>query len=241
MRKPISRRRKYIYGVVLCLVVLRIALSFIYANCDSDWQLKIYSFLQDNGLILLDTLLVVATVAIIIDALFGLNILGTIVFLIILGLLASVFLSSLNTARVKSVDARRVADLRQIQLGLELWSDQNAASSTNYIYPDELSVLAPQHIGSIPNDPYPPLVYDYRVDNKKKNYVLRAFLLAGKTSSQTCLSRYNDYKNKSRGYHNSALDGDLDGTVFGLDCNDPAYCVSNLTQDQINKLPTNAY
>jgi hypothetical protein len=239
MRKPLSRTRKQIYGVVICLVVLRVALSFLYANCDADWQLKIYSFLQDNGLILIDILLVIATIVIIVDALLGLYILGLIVFLIILGLLASVFLSSLNTARVKGVDARRIDDLRQIQLGLELWRDQNAASSTNYIYPEKLSVLAPQYISSVSNDPRPQLVYDYRMDNKKKNYVLRAFLVGGGATSLMCSDRYIDYKNKLRNYHNPALDGDLDGAIFGLDCNDPAYCVSNLTQDEINKLQVN--
>ena len=41
----------------------------------------------------------------------------------IIGILASVVLASLNTARRKSRDARRLADIKQIQVALELYFD----------------------------------------------------------------------------------------------------------------------
>lgn len=236
MRKPISRRRKYIYGVVLCLVILRIALSFVYANCDSDWQLKIYSFLQDNYLSRFDILLyvlgVIAFLNFLFEYIFKLSVLFVIIFVIVLGIIASVVLSSLNNTRVKSIDARRVSDLRQIQLALELWWDANGQK-----YPDKLSVLETQFISQVPFDPNPQQTYEYRLSDDKQSYILKAVLgTSAGESLPSCISRY-----RARGVGGKVYvpGGDIDGTIFGLDCNDPAYCVSNLTQDQINKLQNN--
>jgi prepilin-type N-terminal cleavage/methylation domain-containing protein len=45
----------------------------------------------------------------------------------IIGLLASIVLIALNSARLKARDAKRVADLRQITTGLELYVSDNGA------------------------------------------------------------------------------------------------------------------
>ncbi len=67
----------------------------------------------------------------------------------IIGILASVVLASLNSARSKSRDARRVADIKQLQLALELYYDVNGNT-----YPSDISFsLAPNFIPSIPSDP----------------------------------------------------------------------------------------
>ena len=55
----------------------------------------------------------------------------------IIGILASVVLASLNTARRKSRDARRLADIKQIQVALELYFDANDGQ-----YPDTLAALS---------------------------------------------------------------------------------------------------
>lgn len=66
----------------------------------------------------------------------------------IIGILASVVLASLNSARKKSRDARRVADIKQIQLALELFYDAN-----DNTYPEDLIFLDPNFISSVPSDP----------------------------------------------------------------------------------------
>lgn len=66
----------------------------------------------------------------------------------IIGILSSVVLASLNTARQKSRDARRVADIKQMQLALELYYDSN-----NNAYPATTAPLAPTYIATIPKDP----------------------------------------------------------------------------------------
>ena len=55
----------------------------------------------------------------------------------IIAVLASIVLVSLNTARVKGRDARRLADIKSIQNALELYYD-----STSGTYPTALTGLA---------------------------------------------------------------------------------------------------
>jgi prepilin-type N-terminal cleavage/methylation domain-containing protein len=56
----------------------------------------------------------------------GFTLIELLVVVAIIGLLASIVLSSLNTARQKGRDARRIADLKEIQTSLELfYSDHN--------------------------------------------------------------------------------------------------------------------
>ena len=55
----------------------------------------------------------------------GFTLIELMVVISIIGLLASIILVSLNTARAKSRDARRVADVRQVMNALELFYNDN--------------------------------------------------------------------------------------------------------------------
>lgn len=77
----------------------------------------------------------------------GFTLIELLVVIAIIGLLSSVVLASLNGARKGGRDARRLADLAQMQTALELYySDNNA-------YPAATSSLAPSYIASVPTDP----------------------------------------------------------------------------------------
>ncbi|MBI2109176.1 MAG: prepilin-type N-terminal cleavage/methylation domain-containing protein [Parcubacteria group bacterium] len=79
----------------------------------------------------------------------GFTLIELLVVIAIIGILSSVVLASLNSAREKSRDAKRVADLKQIQLALELYFDDN-----NSTYPATLAPLTTgSYIPVIPEDP----------------------------------------------------------------------------------------
>lgn len=81
----------------------------------------------------------------------GFTLIELLVVIAIIGILSSVVLASLNSARERSRDARRLADLQQIKLAAELYFDTNNAYPAD-IY-DADNGLAPDFIGSVPFDP----------------------------------------------------------------------------------------
>ncbi len=79
----------------------------------------------------------------------GFTLIELLVVIAIIGILASIVLASLNTARIKSRDARRIADIKQIQIALELYYDANSSS-----YPTLTSALTTGgFMSSVPQDP----------------------------------------------------------------------------------------
>ncbi len=55
----------------------------------------------------------------------GFTLIELLVVISIIGVLASIVLASLNSARVKARDARRIADLDQIKTALNFYYDSN--------------------------------------------------------------------------------------------------------------------
>lgn len=139
----------------------------------------------------------------------GFTLIELLVVIAIIGILSSVVLASLNSARQKSRDARRISDIKQIQLALELYFDSNAN------YPTSTSALVPTYIAANPTDPTSGSVYSY----------------AALGSGSTC-SSYHLGATLENGSH-TALNADIDaaaGTVCtnggtAFDGDDPIYDV----------------
>jgi general secretion pathway protein G len=86
----------------------------------------------------------------------GFTLIELLVVIAIIGILSSVVLASLNTARMKSRDTRRVADVKQLQIALALFYDANSA------YPGTLAPLAQNgYIAVLPTDPVTHANYAY--------------------------------------------------------------------------------
>lgn len=87
----------------------------------------------------------------------GFTLIELLVVIAIIGILSSVVLASLNSARRKSRDARRQADLKQLQTALELYYNDNNAypiSATQANAVTALTALSSSgFIATIPEDP----------------------------------------------------------------------------------------
>ncbi len=80
----------------------------------------------------------------------GFTLIELLVVIAIIGILSSIVLASLNSARKKSRDTARIGAVKQLQLALELYYDANAS------YPLALStanLVTPGYISVIPIDP----------------------------------------------------------------------------------------
>ena len=144
----------------------------------------------------------------------GFTLIELLVVIAIIGILATIVLVSLNTARQKARDARRVGDIRQIALALEMYYD-----STTLGYPggSALSDCADWatmvtniegggYMTKVPTDPGGgSIAYGYDMFNSGGDYVLRAQL-----ESPT----------------NAALVNDVDGIVGGAG-NGGCVCTDN--------------
>ncbi|MBI4837354.1 MAG: prepilin-type N-terminal cleavage/methylation domain-containing protein [Candidatus Portnoybacteria bacterium] len=95
-------------------------------------------FIRNNGFTLIELLVVIA----------------------VIGLLASIVLVSLNSARGKARDTKRKADLRQVQTALEMYFNDNNTYPSNSGVPDGtggnwtgLETPLASYIPKIPDDP----------------------------------------------------------------------------------------
>jgi prepilin-type N-terminal cleavage/methylation domain-containing protein len=138
----------------------------------------------------------------------GFTLIELLVVIAIIGILSSVVLASLNGARQKGRDARRISDLKQIQAALEMHAD------TGTEYPDALSSLAPAYIAAVPGDP---LGGSYLYDNLT-NAAAACLVASGVCTSYVLGATLEDSTHR-------ALASDIDGTVGSLGCNDPVYCL----------------
>jgi general secretion pathway protein G len=105
----------------------------------------------------------------------GFTLIELLVVIAIIGILSSVVLASLKSARIKARDARRIADIKQIQLALQLFYDSkryyppsgNCGSTVpNSVWCNSVQSVSNGHwirngsndlTGFIPSDPIDPL------------------------------------------------------------------------------------
>ncbi len=93
---------------------------------------------------------------------FGFTLVELLVVIAIIGILASIISASLVTSRKKGRDAKRIADIKNLQLGLEEYYNDNLK------YPTQLSNLVPTYLPVQPYDPLSvgnSLPYLYRAAN----------------------------------------------------------------------------
>jgi prepilin-type N-terminal cleavage/methylation domain-containing protein len=145
----------------------------------------------------------------------GFTLIELLVVIAIIGVLSSVVLAALNTARAKGNDAQREANLRNVQHALELYAtDHNGqypnsgtqwnsqcAGWTQTTANNEIPGLVPTYIGTLPTDPQQNVAgntccYMYSTGNGTSDY---KFMLYGCPTSPSCyLSSHNPLTDPAR-------------------------------------------
>lgn len=119
----------------------------------------------------------------------GFTLIELLVVVAIMGLLATLAVTALNTARAKARDARRVSDIKQTQTALELYyMDQNGYPPADIAYSSfegycldsngvESSCSGTVYMGQIPSNPEPrddgtcsDVGYSYYADDSGMSY-----------------------------------------------------------------------
>ncbi len=125
----------------------------------------------------------------------------------IIGILVAAIVVAFVSARQKSRDARRKTDLKNIQVALQLYSDDHEGKYPTGIYgsgPDN-GLTSGGYMSNVPHDPNGS-GYFYGISSDRKDYALGARLENGR---------------------DAVLKEDLDGIKYGVNLDDPVYGISD--------------
>lgn len=148
----------------------------------------------------------------------GFTLIELLIVVAILGILGSILFVAIGTNPQRDArDSRRISDVNQLQLALELYKNANDA------YPTSLAALAPTYIGAAPQDPKTGVAYSYAYNpaTSPTNYHLGATL---ENASNKALCNDADY-------NSSATGGAYTGGFLGGASGGPTACGGAATGD----------
>lgn len=132
----------------------------------------------------------------------GFTLIELLVVMAIIGILSAVVLTSLNGARAKGRDARRISDIKQIQLALELYYDSRGYYPLTIGTQTSSQLVTDGFIASLPVDPSNNNVYHYAP-------------YAASSNAAIC-SGYHIGTSLESGSTHTALQTDADNTTLAI-------------------------
>ena len=143
----------------------------------------------------------------------GFTLIEVLIVVSIIGILASIVLVGLGAFRTRGRDTRRLADIRQIQGGLELYYSKFGSYPLSVTFGALQTALQGATIGitKIPDDPSVGKHYLYKTDSGGTGYVLAATI--------------EDAGNPALNDDIDAVPGTYTTGDTTLTCTDPQYCV----------------
>ncbi|KKS37754.1 MAG: hypothetical protein A3G49_05620 [Candidatus Sungbacteria bacterium RIFCSPLOWO2_12_FULL_41_11] len=152
------------------------------------------------------------------EHIFIVRLLRAVIFISILLFIFSIIMASLHTSRGNTT-GKRIAQMRMVQSALNEYYKQiglypvitkeNACERWKALEPELEHYLSSDFMPRLPSDPRArrniEYQYDYKSATDGSSYVIKANL------------HYLDAS--------TVLENDIDGEIFGVDCDDPMYCI----------------
>jgi len=120
----------------------------------------------------------------------------------IIGILATLLLLQLGTARSKARDAKRIADVNQLRSAIEMYYDDNG----HYPASTDLTAdLVPKYMTLIPMDPLDATAYAYAYQTGTTPYMFQIY--ANLEQSSQALNSDADIDSSAGGWSGTTIDG----------------------------------